>query len=200
VIEGTDSRAYKLVAPHCDIEERLRAVPPSAQLRGLYHRSVINMLKQEGKFDAYREYFPDEHWSAMTLYPVGGYLLRLAVAGAILATPDTLHAGMHQAARLNAITVASSLLGRALIRILAKDPVRLTEQGMAAKRQSTTYGEWKIVARGSRFVETIYRTEYIWLDSAIAGSAAGTFEACKINATVQTTLTDRFNGSALVSW
>lgn len=200
VSEGIDSRAWKLVVPHCDIEERVRLVPPSAHIRGLYHRSVLNVLKQEGKLDTYHEYFPAEHWSALSFYPLTGYMLRLAVAGALLTAPESLHQGMHLAMRLNSITFASSLIGRTLLRILARDPVRLTEQAMAARRQSVNYGEWSIASRGPRFIETTYRTEYVWLDSAVAGSAVGTFEACQINATVQTQLTDRFNGSTLISW
>lgn len=188
------------MASHCDIEERVRLVPPSAHIRGLYHRSVLNVLKQVGKLDNYLEYFPADQWSALSFYPLTGYMLRLAVAGALIATPETLHSGMHQAMRQNSITFASSLIGRTLLRILARDPVRLTEQAMAARRQSVNYGEWSIGSRGPRFIETVYRTEYVWIDSAIAGSAVGTFEACHINASIQTQLTDRFNGSTLISW
>ena len=175
-------------------------VPPSAHIRGLYHRSVLNVLKQQGKLDEYQDYFPDEPWSTLSFYPLTGYMLRLAVAGALLESPERLHTGMHQAMRLNAIAFASSLLGRTLLRILARDPVRLTEQAMAARRQSVNYGDWSIGSRGPRFIETVYRTEYVWLESAVAGSAVGTFEACSIIATVQTQLTDRFNGSTLISW
>jgi uncharacterized protein (TIGR02265 family) len=175
-------------------------VPPSAQIRGLYHRSVLNVLKLEGKLEAYLEYFPNDAWSALSFYPLTGYMLRLAVAGALLTSPAELHLGMHQAMRLNAKAFTSSLIGRTLLRILARDPVRLTEQAMAARRQSVNYGDWSIGSRGPRFIETVYRTEYVWLDSAVAGSAVGTFEACQINASVQTQLTDRFNGSTLISW
>jgi uncharacterized protein (TIGR02265 family) len=178
----------------------MRLVPPSAQIRGLYHRSVLNVLQQEGKQAEYQEYFPKESWSTLTLYPLTGYMLRLAVAGALLASPETLHAGMHRAMRLNAVAFAASLLGRTLLRILARDPVRLTEQAMAARRQSVNYGDWSIGSRGPRFIETVYRSEYVWIESAIAGSAVGTFEACQITANIQTQLTDRFNGSTLISW
>jgi uncharacterized protein (TIGR02265 family) len=200
VSEGTDSRAWKLVVPHCDIEERLRLVPPSAQVRGLWHRAILRVVKQSGKFNEYLEYFPNEDWSMLTYYPLTGYMLRLAVAGAIIASPPEIHRGMHDAMRLNATTFASTVLGRTLLRLLAKDPIRLTEQAMAAHRQSTNYGEWAIRSRGPRHIETTYRSEYVWIDSAIAGAAVGTFDACEVTASVQTQLDDRFNGSTLIAW
>jgi uncharacterized protein (TIGR02265 family) len=200
VAQLSGSRAWDLVAPHCDIEDRIRVVPERAKVRGLYYGSVLNVLEQDGKLDAYHDYFPDERWSAIRFYPLTDFMLRLAVAGAVIATPETLHMGMHQAMRLNAVAFASNLIGRMLLRVLDRDPVRLTEQAMAARRQSTTYGEWTIGSRGPRYIEAIYRSEYVWLESAIAGAAVGTFDACQIKAAVETQLTDRFNGSTLVSW
>lgn len=196
----SDSRALKLVAPHCDIEERLRCVPPSAQVRGLWHQSVLGVLKHSGKLEEYQEYFPDEKWSMLSYYPLPGYMLRLAVAGAIIASPATLHEGMHLAMRRNSTTFASTILGRALFRILARDPIRLTEQAMAAHRQATNYSEWSILSRGPRHIETTYRAEYVWIESAIEGAAVGTFDACNLVATVKTQLEDRFNGSTLITW
>lgn len=200
VTEGMNSRAWKLVAPHCDIEDRIRHVPPSATLRGLWHRSVLTVLKRAGKLDEYNDYFPNERWSMLTFYPLSAYMVRLAVAGALIASPSEIHQGMFEALRLNSTIFVSSILGRTLLRILAKDPVRLTEQGMAARRQTTNYGEWAIVSRGPHHIETIYRSEYVWIDSAIAGSAVGTFEACDLKASLQTQLDDRFNGSTLITW
>jgi hypothetical protein len=83
---------------------------------------------------------------------------------------------------------------------LDRDPVRLTEQGLAARRQSTTYGEWQLVRREPTQIEMIYRAEYMWIESAIAGAATGTFESLQIKPRLETKLTDRYNGSTIVSW
>jgi uncharacterized protein (TIGR02265 family) len=175
-------------------------VPPSAQLRGLWHRAILGVLKQSGKLAEYLEYFPSERWSALTYYPLTDYMLRLAVAGAIIASPAEIHQGMHEALRLNAATFGASLLGRTMLRILAKDPIRLAEQGMAARRQATNYGEWLITSRGPHHVEITYRSEYVWIESAITGAAAGTYEPCRPKTTVRTQLVDRFNGSTMITW
>jgi uncharacterized protein (TIGR02265 family) len=188
------------VAPHSDIVERLRDVPPSARVRGLYFKSVGNVLREFGKLAAFEEYFPAERHSSLTFYPLADYLLRLAVAGALTRTPGELHEGIREITRQNSTAFASSLLGRVLIRILDRDPIRLTEQGLAARRQSTTYGGWQLVRRGPSQIEVIYRGEYLWIESAIAGAAMGTFESCRVRPRLETTLIDKYNGATSISW
>ena len=193
-------RAIQLVAPHCDLVHRLEAVPPSAQVRGLYLKSLDAVVQRAGRPGLYREYFAGERWSAIRMYPLRDYMIRLAVAGASLYSLERLHRGMHDVWRTNATTFASSLLGRTMLRLLSHDPVRLTEQGLAARRQTFQYGHWEIVRHGPRAIEMVYREEYIWIESAIAGGAVGAFEACGIEARLETKLLNRFDGSTTITW
>lgn len=193
-------RAIQVVAPYCDIESRLEVVPPSAQVRGLYLRSFETVLQRAGRTQLYREYFEGERWSPIRMYPLRDYMIRLAVAGASLRSPERVHEGMHDVWRTNATTFAASLLGRTMLRLLSHDPVRLTEQGLAARRQTYQYGHWAIVRHGPRAVEMVYREEYLWIESAIAGGAVGAFEACGIEANLQTKLLNRFDGSTMITW
>jgi uncharacterized protein (TIGR02265 family) len=193
-------RAIQLVAPHCDIVDRLQVVPPSAQVRGLYLRSLEAVTQRAGRDALYREYFAGERWSPIRMYPLRDYMIRLAVAGASLRSPSRVHDGMHDVWRSNATTFANSLLGHTMLRFLSHDPVRLTEQGLAARRQTYHYGHWEIVRHGPRAIEMVYREEYLWIESAIAGGAVGAFEACGITATLATKLRSRFDGSTMVTW
>jgi uncharacterized protein (TIGR02265 family) len=193
-------RALEFVAPHCDIVERLHDVPPSAQVRGLYFRSFLAILRQTGRLLDYERFFPNESYSSLTYQPLGEYLLRLAVAGAVMTSPETLHDGILQLTQKNAAAFASSILGKVLLRLLARDPVRLTEQGLSARRQSTTYGEWELIRRETRCLEMVYRAEYMWIESAIAGAAMGSFEACSLRPSLETVLKDKYNGSTLIRW
>jgi len=193
-------RAIEVVAPYCDIVSRLEAVPPSAMVRGLYLRSFDTVLQRAGRTQLYREFFEGERWSPIRMYPLRDYMIRLALAGASLRSPERLHDGMHDVWRTNATTFAQSLLGRTMLRLLSHDPVRLTEQGLAARRQTFQYGHWEIVRHGPKAVEMVYREEYLWIDSAVAGGAVGAFEACGIEATLQTKLLNRFDGSTLITW
>ena len=193
-------RAIEVVAPYCDIVSRLEAVPPSAMVRGLYLRSFDTVLQRAGRTQLYREFFEGERWSPIRMYPLRDYMIRLALAGASLRSPERLHDGMQDVWRTNATTFAQSLLGRTMLRLLSHDPVRLTEQGLAARRQTFQYGHWEIVRHGPKAVEMVYREEYLWIDSAVAGGAVGAFEACGIEATLQTKLLNRFDGSTLITW
>src|SRR5579859_3158130 len=195
-----DEPAVALVSDLCDIVSRLDVIPPSARVRGLYIRNVESQIEKRGKLDEYRSYFPGDRFSSLPWYPIGDYLVRIACAGAIIASPPEVHRGMFDIARGNAMAFAGSLLGRAMLRLLSRDPVRVTEQGLAAHRQSTSYSHWEIVHHGERAIEMRYRDEYCWLESLIAGAAHGTFEACGLEPALETKLTDRFNGSTFVRW
>src|SRR5262245_557074 len=70
-------RALDLVAAHCDIEERLRAIPPSARIRGLAFGPIKGALGRAGKIQAYEELFGKDPHGSMSLYPLGDYVLRM---------------------------------------------------------------------------------------------------------------------------
>lgn len=193
-------RALEFVSSYCDLSERLEQVPPSARVRGLYLRSLETFLHREGKLSLYAEFFGQERWSPIRMYPLRDYLMRLAVAGAALHSPERVHDGMRDVCRTNVSTFADSLLGRTLLRRLSHDPVRLIEQSLAARRQTFQYGHWEIVRHQPRSIELVYREEYVWIESAIAGSAIGAFESCGIEANFVTKLINRFDGSTLISW
>jgi uncharacterized protein (TIGR02265 family) len=194
------SRAIALVAPHCDIVERLQVVPPSAQIRGVWLKAIEKQLAKDGRLQMYREYFPDDRYSMLSYYPLADFLERLACSAAIVASPRRVHEGMSLVMRGNAEAFMDTLLGRVMLRVLSRDPVRLFEQGTAARRQSFTYGRWELRRLGEREIEIVHHDEYCWIESAIAGSLLGTFEACHIKGKVETRLTDRFNGSSFLTW
>ncbi|HEV3191495.1 MAG TPA: hypothetical protein VGY54_13395 [Polyangiaceae bacterium] len=85
-----------------------------------------------------------------------------------------------------------------IVERLSPVPPCLSEQVLAARRQRVTYGHWKIRHHSEPPVEMVYESEYRWIESAIAGAAAGTFEACGIAASIETRLTDRFNGPSFI--
>jgi uncharacterized protein (TIGR02265 family) len=197
-MNGT-SRALELVADHCDLVDRLRALPPSAAVHGLYHQHVEKTLYQCGRLEVYRAYFPSPV-SALRHFALGDYLLRLATAGALVAGPEKLHEGMREITRGHAAAFAQSLLGRALFRLLANDPRKLIEQGVAARRLTHRYGRWSLIQHGPRTVEVVYEDEFAWIDSAVAGAAEGTFAGLDFPVHQRHTQRSRFSGSTIHSW
>jgi uncharacterized protein (TIGR02265 family) len=199
-VSASDDAAIAFLAPHCDLVSRLDVIPPSACIRGVFIRAVANQMEKRGRLSDFKRYFPNDRFSALPYYPLGDYLTRIACAGALIASPDRVHEGIHELSRGNSTAFAESLLGRAMLRLLARDPVRLSEQGLAGRRQTVTYGQWEIVHHGERAIEMVYRDEYCWIESVCAGGAQGTFESCGLNPKLETKLTDRFNGSTYITW
>lgn len=195
-----DRRALEFVAPHCDIRERLRAVPAGAQMRGLAFRTISSALERAGKLAQYCERFGPFDCDSIAFYPLGDYLVRLASAAAVLRSPTELARGMWDISRGNAQEFATSLMGKALIEQLASEPLRLLEQGLAMRRQTFQYGRWELVQHGPRELEMIYFDEYVWIEEAVTGAAVGTFDACSIKPKLVTTLRDPYNGSTHFSW
>ncbi len=184
---------------HCDLAERLLAVPPSANVRGLYFRNTVRVLAEAGKLAEYRELFPEEH-SSVRWYPLSDFLVRLAVGGAMLESPERVHQGMHEIGRRNAVAFAESLIGRTMLRLLSKDPHKLLKQACAGRRQSYRYGRWDFEIRGEREVAMILYEEYIWIESNLVGAAVGTFQSIGLSPKVECELASPFEGKHLITW
>ena len=192
-------RALDLVGPHCDIEKRLRDIPASARVRGIWVHNIERELTRLGLKEKYLGYVGSSP-SALAWYPLDGAVVRLAVAGALAASPRELSAGLRQLARAQAVHFADSLLGRTMLRLLSTDPVRVLQQGAAARRQTCSYGRWDYDFGTPRKCVVTHVDEYAWLDSQVIGSAEGTMEAIGVPATFDLVLSDPYNGVLTITW
>lgn len=183
-----------LIGPHCDITDRLKRVPPSARVRGVWFRIIDRDLAERGLFDTYTELFSRSRFRSLQMYPVSEFLVRAATAGALIASPECLHDGMFQMAHANAQEFARSLFGRTLIRLLARDHQRLTQQAIASSRQTTNYGKRSATFPDERTVEVLYRDEYVWIESYMAGAAVGTYESLGFEVELETELQSPIDG------
>lgn len=189
-----------IVAPHCDISDRLAAVPPSAFVRGIWFKTIESELTRLGLLERFAVAFPARGEVTFRMYPLAEYLLRLAYAGALVVSPERLHEGMYQLFRGNATAFFETLLGRSLLRMMAKDPVGVARQAVAAKRIATNYGRWTLVETGPRSFEMVYENEYVWIESALLGGAIGALETTGIKPVTEVRLRDPYNGSLIVRW
>jgi uncharacterized protein (TIGR02265 family) len=195
---GLSTRIRSLVE-HCDLEQRLPLVPASAKLRGLYFKNTVAVVREADRLEHFLEIYP-ESYSAVRWYPVSEFLERLAVAGALLKGPENVHLGMRAIGRHNARAFADSLLGKALIRLLDRDPVRLLKQASSGRRQSCKYGRWELTFdRPGRAVMQMHE-EYLWIESYVLGAAEGTMEATGRDVTVSYELDSQFSGRHLLEW
>jgi uncharacterized protein (TIGR02265 family) len=184
---------------YCDLAERLPLLPPSVKSRGVYLVGIDRVLAKSSSFDKFKALFPQRP-SAIPWYPTREFLVRCAVAGAMLAGPERVHQGMFEIGRGNAVTFAESLLGRALIRLLDRDPKRLLKQGIAGRRQGNTHGHWELEFPSEREAVVTMTEEYCYIESYMLGAAQGTFDAIGMPVRAEAVLQDRFNGKHVLRW
>jgi uncharacterized protein (TIGR02265 family) len=184
---------------YCDIAERLPLIPPSAKVRGVYGRSIDAAVEEAGKLDQFRHMFP-KNMAPLTWHPLSELMIRVAVAGALLAGPARVHDGMQEVGRRNALEVARSLLGRMIIRLLSSDPRKLLLQGVAARRQTCSYGSWQVSFPDERTAVMTMVEEYGYMESHLMGAARGTFDAVGLSVDATTILDDRFHGRHVLRW
>ena len=195
---GTNDRIHQLVE-HCDLEVRLRSVPASAQLRGLYFKNTIAVMKKANLLEAYSELYP-ETYSAVRWYPVSDFLERLAVAGALLESPEKVHQGMLLIGRHNATAFAKSLLGQTVLKLLSRDPQKILKQACAGRRQSCRYGRWEVeFPEPNKAVMHMFE-EYLWIESNVLGAAQGTLEGTDRTFEVRFELDSNFQGRHILTW
>ncbi|MBK8252332.1 MAG: DUF2378 family protein [Polyangiaceae bacterium] len=193
-------RVVELLAPHCDIVARLKAVPVSARVRGIYFRALLDELSRRGLRAAYETVIHETDRSAFMLYPTSDYLVWLAFAGSLVASPAEVHRGMHELHRGHSVYFGQSLLGRSLLRLISRDPVRQLHQAIQSKRAVTNYGRWYMLDEGPNHATIRLEDEYVWIESALLGGALGGLEACGIRPTCETKLRDPYNGDLAFRW
>jgi uncharacterized protein (TIGR02265 family) len=187
------------VSRYCDVAERIALIPPSAKGRGLYFRSIETVVERAGKLELYRALFP-ERFAAVRWYPMHQFLTRLTVGAALLTEPARVHEGMFEIGRQNALAFAESLLGRTLLRLLSRDPKKLLQQGVAARRQSCSVGRWTLSFPEERAAVVTMAEEYVYIESYMLGAARGTFDSVGIMVETEVVLDDRFNGRHILRW
>jgi len=187
------------VSRHCDLQERLRLLPPSAKLRGLYFGSIEAALARAGKLETYRKMFP-ERYMAVGWHPAGEFLERIVCGGALLEGPENLHRGMFEIGRRNAVAFSESLLGKVLLRLLSRDPKRLLQQAVAGHRQSYTHGRWTLSFPEEQTAVMTMEDEFLYIDSYLLGAAQGTFDAVGRQVWTEVVMNDRFNGRHILRW
>lgn len=193
-------RIVELVGPHCDIVRRLADVPATAKVRGVYFRSALEELARRGLRSAFEAVIPETDRSIFTLYPLSDYLLWVAWAGALVASPAAVHTGMLELSRGNAVYYGNSLLGRSLLRLLSRDPIRQLHQAIQSKRAVTNYGRWTLVEEGPSHAVVRLEDEYVWIESALLGAALGGLECCRIQPKAEVKLRDPYNGDLIFRW
>lgn len=195
----TRDEAIEAVCQHCDLRQRLQALPPSAKIRGAFFRSIERVLESAGHGAQFEAMFPSRPTSVLW-YPISEFLVQLTVGAAMLSGAEHVHEGMSEIGRRNAVEVSSTLFGRALLRILSRDPRKLLMQGAAVRRQCNNVGTWELTFPDARSAILVAKEEYLYFGSYLLGAAYGTFETIDLPVKIECVLDDPYNGRHVLRW
>src|SRR5262245_44656391 len=109
----------------------------------MYFRSIDDMLAGAGRAQRYRDIFP-KRYAALAWYPTREFLYHLTVGAGELRGPERVHEGMFELGRRNARAFADGILGKLMLRVLARDPVKILKQALAGRRQSAKPARWSL--------------------------------------------------------
>jgi len=87
-----------------------------------------------------------------------------------------------------------------MLRLLSRDPRKLLQQGVAARRQSYNYGQWELSFPSDRSAVMSMTEEYAYIESYLLGAAKGTFDAISLSLQAEVVLEDRFRGRHVLAW
>lgn len=192
--------AIEWVRDYCDLSTRLRDIPPSAQVRGLYMVGMEHTVRLHHRLDEYHAWFGPRTFSPLRYYDATEYVIRAAVAAALLSGRAAIDEGLEELGRGNTRAIRDSLLGTVLLRLLSPDPRLLLRQGIASQRQSCTYARWTLEFPSTRSAIMHFEGEYAWIESLLVGAAKGSFELIDLPVHISVRLHDRYRGEHHLSW
>jgi uncharacterized protein (TIGR02265 family) len=189
------SRAAQLLG----LDERLRRVPSTAKVRGVFFDLVDAQLRRRGLAT-------NPEWRLATeaprrihaLYPAGDLLRALTVAGALV-DPDPKQ-GVRLIFSEGARFAADTWFGRAFRAVLSPNPLTALRWLERSHDYMCNYGRWRLEERAPGRATLHMFDEYCWIDTLHLGGCEGLLRACGVSGSVHATMDGLFSGRLEISW
>ena len=183
-----------------DLNERLRAAPRSARIRGIWFKMTTDALRRRGPAVAvpFQNAGGGASRWAFLLYDAREYLAEAALAAALLDPTDP-REGLRAIWR-NAAGYSSVLHPGSFLHLLKPDPMVALRWLVRHRDHFATYGAWRLEERSPEHAVMHIEDELIWIDSAHRGGAEGLLKASGVHGTVQVELRDRYSGRLHLRW
>jgi uncharacterized protein (TIGR02265 family) len=181
---------------YSDLKWRLDNVPDSAACRGVYLNALDRMAGEFGPpvSGAYRDYFNLYTFSAIKLYPVKDYLTRLVKLAQINYGGPNIYKGIFEIQARMPLAWTKTLLGRAFMGIIGRDYRAALSMLKASINKSINYGTFDLIDAGPDSYLAQFRSEYVYIEHAMAGGLVGLARACGVEVKLDIRLKDPFNG------
>lgn len=183
-----------------ELEGRLRSVPASAEVRGVWFRMHADAVARLGApaLATWRNAArPRSRWF-FRMYSVREYLEELAVTAAIV-DPSDPREGVRAIWR-GATSQAPLFHVTSYREMLRPDPVAALRWLERHRDIFCSYGRWHLEERSRGYVVMHFFDEYIWIDTAHRGGMEGFLEACGVDGRVEPDLDSAFSGRLHVTW
>jgi uncharacterized protein (TIGR02265 family) len=181
-----------------DLESRLRAVPSTALVRGMFFNMVGDHLKRCGLEGKARSIVGARR-RIYALYPVQELLVAFGEAAPLVSPQDPAE-GLRQIWSGGSRYFADSWLGKAFQRFIRPDPASALEWLEGAHDHFCNYGRWRVERVHTTRVMLHMFDEYIWIESAHRGGCEGLLRACGVDGRVDPVLDTPFRGWLDVQW
>jgi uncharacterized protein (TIGR02265 family) len=189
--------------PHSDdflseLQERVRTVPSTAMVRGLFFNMIGDHLQRSGHARAARSIVGPKR-KIYALYPVADLLTSFGQAAPIIAPTDP-RAGIREIWAGGSRYFAATWLGKAFQRFIRPDPAAALEWLERAHEHFANYGRWRLerVQPGHAVLHMF--DEYIWIEDAHQGGCEGLLAACGVRGSVVPVMDSAFAGRLEVRW
>jgi uncharacterized protein (TIGR02265 family) len=185
---------------HTDLEWRLSQIPDHAAVRGVF----LNMLDDRAKefgievSNEYRSFFKLCRFSALRMYPVKDYLVRLVKLAQIRFGGPNIYSGIFQIQERAFPSWKETLMGRAGFAIVGSDLERVLQIMCRTTSNAQNYGRAELVVdQASTHVK--FSEEYVYIQYAMAGAVKGVANACGLQVKIAVEMHDHFNGTVSVN-
>jgi uncharacterized protein (TIGR02265 family) len=177
---------------------RIENTPDWAACRGVY----FNMLQDRANAlgpevaDRYRRAHPIARFNPVRMYPLRDYLVRIADV-AELAYGDV-NRGMFEIQAGVFPSFRQSILGRAWFAVFGLDLESILSQMCRTLPSVINCGTAELI-RDQGDIIVRFRSQYVPIDTALAGAVMGVVRTCKRDLTLTVRLEDPFNGDVILS-
>jgi uncharacterized protein (TIGR02265 family) len=182
-----------------DLEQRLRDLPSTAMVRGIFFRLLGDETQKRGisAVKEVRELL--EGKDVWRLYPARELMIAYATAASMI-DPDPNH-GLRALFHGIAPSYAKTWYGQLFRKFLGTpDPARALRYIERAKERVSNYSTWRLETLGPRHVVLHMFDEYFWIESAQRGGCEGLLQACEVAGEVRAELDSPYSGALDIQW
>lgn len=182
-----------------DLERHARLVPASATARGVFFnlaRDALVRANLEHVIASFPTLF--QRRKAFESRPIRELLRVYAHAGALL--HDDPVQGVAMIAKQGSPTFARSWLGDRFRNLIVPDPIRPLCWIERSRDYLCNYGYWRLERRSPRYAVLHMFDEYLWIEPWQRSGCEGLLQACRVEGSVESELTGRFQGRLHIRW